>query len=307
MGVHLSASKLLPLVLSLVLAARGVSAGGAPVIDLAADLAPMRDKYDLPALAAAVIVEGRLHAIGVVGVRQHGSAVKAELNDPFHLGSCTKAMTGTLVGLLVQEGKLKWETTLAEYFPELKDKMHPDYRPVTLVHLLSHRAGVPPMTKGFAPLNTAQLVQIRLMTPSPAAQRQQMTEIVLSQPPINKPGEKQEYSNAGVSIAGAIVDRVLGEDYEAVLQRVLFAPLGITSAGFGAMGTSGQIDAPGPIASRGTRSFPLSRGRSVTIRHSSRRLDECTARWATGPSTSSACSRRCAGRRGSCRRPRSNS
>jgi len=259
MSTYLSISKLVSAVLSLVLAVPGLSAGGPQVIDLAPDLASVRAKYDFPALAAAVIVDGKLHAVGVIGVRKYGSEVKAEPNDPFHLGSCTKAMTGTLVGLLVQQGKLKWETPLAEYFPELKDKMHPDYRAVTLVHLMSHRAGVPSMTNGFAPLTAVQLLQIRLM-PSPAAQRKRMAELVLTQPPINKPGEKMEYSNAGVSLAGAIVDRVMGEEYEAVLRRLLFEPLGIKSAGFGAMGTNGQIDAPWQHRKQGDKITPIEPG-----------------------------------------------
>ncbi len=159
MGTHLSVARLVLVILSLVLAAPGFSAGGSQVVDLAPDLTSVREKYDFPALAAAVIVDGKLHAMGVVGVRKYGTDVKAEPNDPFHLGSCTKAMTGTLIGLLVQQGKLKWETPLAEYFPELKDKLHPDYQNVTLVHLLSHRAGVPTMTNGFAPLLPLQVLQ----------------------------------------------------------------------------------------------------------------------------------------------------
>jgi CubicO group peptidase (beta-lactamase class C family) len=243
MSVQSSVPWLRAVVLLFVTACPGVSASEPAVIDLTPDLTPVREKYSLPALAAAVIVDGRLHAAGVVGVRKQGSDVKAEPNDPFHLGSCTKAMTGSLIGLLVQQGKLKWDTPLAEYFPDLKDKMHPDYRDVTLVHLLSHRAGVPPMTAGFAPLSSQELNEILAM-PSPSAQRRRMTEIVLCLPPINKPGEKMEYSNAGVSIAGAIAERVCGEDYEVLLRRLLFEPLGMKSAGFGAMGTVGQVDAP---------------------------------------------------------------
>jgi CubicO group peptidase (beta-lactamase class C family) len=255
-GAWLSASKLLPIVLSLAVAAPGLPVGGAPVIDLAPDLMAIREKYDFPALAAAVIVDGKLEAVGVVGVRKRGSEVPVEPNDPFHLGSCTKAMTGTLIGLLVQQGKLKRETTLAEYFPELKDKMHPDYRSVTLVHLLSHRAGVPPMTNGFAPLDNQQLGVVRAMT-SPAAQRRRVAEIVLCQPPVNKPGEKKQYSNCGFTIAGAIVDRVLGEEYEVVLQRLLFEPLGMKSAGFGPMGTADRIDAPWPHVKQGDQIVPI--------------------------------------------------
>ena len=126
MGLRISGSRLLPVVLSFLLAAPGLAAHSPRVIDLAPDLAPIREKYDFPAMAAAVIVDGKLHAVGVAGVRRYASDVKAEPNDPFHLGSCTKAITGTLVGLLVQQGKLKWETPLVEYFPEWKDMMHPD-------------------------------------------------------------------------------------------------------------------------------------------------------------------------------------
>jgi CubicO group peptidase (beta-lactamase class C family) len=229
------------------------------VIDLTADLTAVRDEYAFPALAAAVIVDGKLHAVGVVGVRKHGSDVKVEPNDPFHLGSCTKAMTASLIGLLVQQGKLRWETTLAEYFPDLKDKMHPDYRSVTLVHLLSHRAGVPPMTNGFAPIEDKDLSKILAMK-SPSEQRRRMVEIVLCQPPINKPGDKQEYSNAGFTIAGVIAETVAGEDYEVLLRRLLFEPLGMTSAGFGAMGTSGHVDAPWQHRKQGDQLTPISPG-----------------------------------------------
>ncbi len=212
-------------------------------VDLAPQLAAVREEFNFPAVAAAVIVEGRLHALGVAGVRKHGSEVKVQPDDPFHLGSCTKAMTGSLIGLLVEQGKLAWDTPLVEYFPEWKDRMHPDYHAVTLAHLLSHRAGVPPMTAGFAPLSREQLLEVLAME-SPAAQRRRVAEIVLSLPPVNRPGEEELYSNAGFTLAGAVVETVMGEDYEDLLQRFLFEPLKIESAGFGAMGTAGRVDAP---------------------------------------------------------------
>jgi len=245
-------------VLFLVLAGAGVHAR-AEVVDLSPDLAPVREEFKLPAVAAAVIVEGRLHALGVTGVRKDGNDVKAEPNDPFHLGSCTKAMTASLIGLLVQQGKLKWETPLSEYFPELKDTMHPDYREVTLGHLLSHRAGAPPMTAGFAPANGLQLLQIRAMK-SPAAQRRRIAEIVLTQAPVNKPGSTEQYSNAGFTIAGVIAERVMGEDYEDLLRRLFFEPLGMHSAGFAAMGTPGRIDAPWQHRMNGDKIVPVEPG-----------------------------------------------
>lgn len=233
--------------------------GGSAVVDLGPDLAAVREEYGFPALAAAVTVDGKLHAAGVVGVRKYGSDIKVEPNDPFHLGSCTKAMTGSLIGLLVQQGKLKWETTLAEYFPDLKDKMHPDYRGVTLVHLLSHRAGMPPMTNGFAPVGDEELRQITALK-SPREQRMRVTEIVLCRPPIHKPPDRQEYSNAGFTIAGVIAETVTGEDYEVLLRRLLFEPLGMKSAGFGAMGAGEHIDAPWQHRKQGEQVIPVAPG-----------------------------------------------
>ncbi|MBP7051470.1 MAG: beta-lactamase family protein [Phycisphaerae bacterium] len=234
-------------------------ARGAEVIDLGPELAAVREENKFPALGAAVIVEGKLHALGVVGVRKDGSEVPAEPNDAFHLGSCTKAMTGSLIAMLVEQGKLKWDTPLIEYFPEMKDTMHPDYREVTLLHLLSHRAGVPSMTAGFAPVEGQQLDEVLAMQ-SPAAQRKRLVEIVLAQPPVNKPGEKHEYSNAGFTIAGVIAERVMGEDYESLLTRMLFEPLGMRTAGFGPMGTRGKTDALWAHRKEGDRIVPIEPG-----------------------------------------------
>ena len=70
-------------------------------------------------MAAAVLRGERMIAHGVAGVRKRGTAERITLNDRFHLGSCTKAMTVTLVAMLVEEGKLNWTTTLAKFLPPL--------------------------------------------------------------------------------------------------------------------------------------------------------------------------------------------
>ena len=256
--MHLSVLKCGLMVLGLV-AAWPVLPVGAEIVDLSSDLMAVREEHKLPAVAAAVIVEGQLRALGVTGVRKDGNDVKVEPNDPFHLGSCTKAMTGSLIGLLVQQGKLEWDTPIVEYLPDLKDTMHPDYRGVTLVHLLSHRAGTPPMTDGFAPVTAFQLLRVCAMM-SPAAQRKRVTEIVLTQTPANQPGETYEYSNAGFTIAGAIAETAMGEDYESLIRRLLFQPLGMHSARFGAMGTPGTIDAPWQHGKYGDNITPINPG-----------------------------------------------
>ena len=81
---------------------------------LADDLEKIRVQYGLPALAAAVVKNGAIVASGVVGVRVHGTSIPATIDDRFHLGSDTKAMTATLAGMLVEEGKLKWTSTIGD-------------------------------------------------------------------------------------------------------------------------------------------------------------------------------------------------
>jgi CubicO group peptidase (beta-lactamase class C family) len=69
-------------------------------------------------MAAAVLRGERIIAQGVAGVRKRGTADRITLDDRFHLGSAAKAMTATLVAMLVEEGKLNWTTPLGELFAD---------------------------------------------------------------------------------------------------------------------------------------------------------------------------------------------
>ena len=82
-------------------------------------------------------------AASVVGVRKYGTQIAAERNDPFHLGSITKVMSATLIGMLIDDGILRWDMTMDEMFPELSRMMQPGYRKVTVIELLSHTGGIP--------------------------------------------------------------------------------------------------------------------------------------------------------------------
>src|SRR5512143_1421626 len=76
-------------------------------------------------MGAAVLRGERIIAQGAAGVRKRGTAEQITLDDRFHLGSCTKPMTATLVAMLVDEGKLNWAATLGELFAETVKPMHP--------------------------------------------------------------------------------------------------------------------------------------------------------------------------------------
>src|SRR5690606_19855697 len=67
---------------------------------------------------------------------------------------------------------------------------------------------------------------------------------ILSAPPAYPPGGGFAYSNAGYSIAGAMLEKASGLAFAELIDRRLFTPLGMESAGFGAPATAGSIDQP---------------------------------------------------------------
>lgn len=204
-------------------------------------LQPIRQKYDLPALAGAIVTSKGLVAVGAVGVRKYGTATPVTLDDQFHLGSDTKAMTATLLATFVEEGKLSWTTTLEQAFPELASTMNPAYRKVTLEQMLAHRAGFTdaswPAGKTFSDVHS--------LPGTPREQRTAYVAMILSEPPVNEPGSTFVYSNRSYAVAGAMAEKVADISWEALMQTRIFDPLGMKTCGFGAMGTAGaSIDQP---------------------------------------------------------------
>ena len=201
-------------------------------------LESIREKHNFPALAAAVVVDGKVVATSAVGFRKNGAADKVTVDDKFHLGSVTKSMTATVAAMLVEQGKISWTTTIGEAFPELKNEIHPDYRDVTLEQLLSHRGGAP----GDAPGDLWR--QAWAANGAAAEQRLAFIKGILARPPEVKPGTKFIYSNQGYTIAGVMLEKATGKTWEDLLRSMLFAPLGMTTAGFGAPASIGKVDQP---------------------------------------------------------------
>ncbi|MBI5394879.1 MAG: beta-lactamase family protein [Verrucomicrobia bacterium] len=201
-------------------------------------LEPIRGEFQLPALAAVVVKDSRIVARGAVGLRKADSDATVTPDDKFHIGSCTKSMTATLTAMLVEDGKLTWQTKLADALPEVASSMHPDYRAVTLEQLLAHRAGVP-----HKPEPTAWAEAWR-MRGTPTQQRLEFIRAVLAKPPEAPPGTKYIYSNQGYTAVGAMIEKATGRAWEDLMREKLFTPLGMTSAGFGAPATVGKTDQP---------------------------------------------------------------
>jgi CubicO group peptidase (beta-lactamase class C family) len=191
-------------------------------------LAPIRDAHHLPGMIGAILIGESLASIGAVGIRKIGSTEPMQVLDQVHLGSCGKAMTATMIGMIVDDGLLTWSSRVADVFPESASRLHRDFQSVTLWHLLTHRAGLPHDANWWA-----------LPGVTTTDQRRAAMLSLLGAAPLSRPGTTYTYSNAGYAIAGLMAEQITGLSWEALMKERVFDPLEMSSAGFGSPGRSG--------------------------------------------------------------------
>ena len=203
---------------------------------------PIRQEHRVPALGVALVTSKGVVTSAVTGTRKAGTDVAATIDDRWHLGSDTKAMTAVVVATFVERGRLTWETTLGEIFGEQASGFPADFRAITVTHLLAHYAGLP------ANLAWRQIEKTGRPLPE---QRLEAVRLAAALKPTSAPGTRFEYSNLGYVLAGAIVERVGGRPWEELMREIIFKPLGMASRGFGGVGTPGRIDQPWPHTANG--------------------------------------------------------
>jgi CubicO group peptidase (beta-lactamase class C family) len=136
-------------------------------------------------------------------------------NEVFGFASCTKSVSGALIGLAIAEGAIESvDTTLPVFFPELAGT---DKENITVEHMLGHVSGI--HWREWAGGD-----YFRQLTRS-----DNWVEFVFSQPMEHEPGTVFNYTTGGSHILGAIIKEATGEDaYEFAVER-LFKPLGMRS------------------------------------------------------------------------------
>jgi CubicO group peptidase (beta-lactamase class C family) len=138
----------------------------------------------------------------------------ASLNDRFHIGSNTKAMTAFIIAKYVEKGKLNWNTKFFDLFPSWKSKSKPEYAKMTLQDLLSHRAGILPFQGEDDP-------QIPDFKGNNIQKRKQFAQFVLTFSPVKIDNEHPfVYSNAGYTLATLMVEKITGKSWEQLVDQV---------------------------------------------------------------------------------------
>lgn len=170
--------------------------------------------YNIPEISYAVIDDKSTLEIAALGRHSIDLADTATLNDRFHLGSNTKAMTAFIIAKYVEKGKLKWTTRFFDIFPEWKENSRPEYANITLQDLLSHRAGIQP----FQGENDPEIPAFRGTNQE---KREQFGRFVLTLEPVF-PDEQNPfiYSNAGYTLATLMLEKKTGKSWEQLVNKV---------------------------------------------------------------------------------------
>ncbi|MET7275847.1 serine hydrolase domain-containing protein [Streptomyces flaveolus] len=181
-------------------------------------LAAAVDACDAPDVVFAVSRHGRrtLHSGGTAAPPE---TPREDLR--YEIGSASKTFTGLLLARLVRGGTL----TGGEPAVACLDPGRSTGRaPVTLVHLLTHTAGLPALPRDFVP-RALPAWRTNPYARYPAAR---VTDAFLRHRPRHRPGTRWHYSNFGVAVLGHAVVAATGTPWQDLLTEHVLRPLGLS-------------------------------------------------------------------------------
>ena len=200
-----------------------------PVVET---LEPYVRNGELPGIVTVIATKDTVLQVDVLGYADLEKQKPMKSDTVFWIASQTKPVTAVAVMILVDEGKLSLTEPITTYLPELKDLkvlaektddrtvLVPLDKPITLAMLLSHTAGVEFLT----PFQSQHKIDSLPMS-------QYVTTAVMT-PLRTQPGTAYHYSNIGINLAGAAVERVAEMPFEEFLEKRLFEPLGMKETTF---------------------------------------------------------------------------
>lgn len=170
-------------------------------------------RQKVPGVAVAVVDHGtvlKAQGYGLANV-EHDVPVRPE--TIFQSGSLGKQFTAAAVMMLVEEGKLALDDSIAKYLPEAPET----FRPITVRHLLTHTSGIPDYTEGTIDLRRDYT-------------EDEMARLAFGLKLESPAGSRWNYSNTGYLLLGVLVHRASGRFYGDVLRDRVFQPLGMKTA-----------------------------------------------------------------------------
>ncbi|MHC4715458.1 MAG: serine hydrolase [Planctomycetota bacterium] len=192
--------------------------------------------WGVPGMAVAVVRGGRCVMVEGFGLRDVKRGLPVTPRTLFAIGSVTKAFTATALGILVDEGKLEWDTPVHKVLPgfRLRDRVATER--TTPRDLLCHRTGLPRHDNAWYGLTLS---------------RRQLFARLRHLPPSQDFRSCWQYQNMMFMVAGLVVEAVSGVTWEQFVRGRIFEPLGMTGANFSASDTQADEDHALPYRRKG--------------------------------------------------------
>ena len=143
--------------------------------------------------------------------------VPNRLDTSYNIGSIGKTFTAVAIMQLVEAGKLRLDDRLSQYLPDFP---FPEKHTITIQQLLNHSSGLGDYME-HADYKRA-MPDIRTIS--------DILPLVYAQKPLFAPGERFGYSNSGMVVLGAIIEKASGMSYPGYLQRHVFGPAGMNDS-----------------------------------------------------------------------------
>jgi CubicO group peptidase (beta-lactamase class C family) len=179
----------------------------------------MAAEYKIPGVAVGVWADGKEHYV-CHGVASIENPTPVDQDTLFLLGSVTKTYTATALMRLVAEGRVELDAPVRRYIPELKLADEQTAAEVTLMHLLNHTSG----------LDWDLLIETGEGDDALAVYVEKLAGLKIIAPL----GTRTSYSQAGYSILGRVIEKVVDMPYEKAIASLVFEPLGLSHSFFAA-------------------------------------------------------------------------
>jgi len=173
--------------------------------------------FNVPGIAVAVVKDDKVIHMKGYGVSSIATGKKMDENTLFAIASNSKAFTSAALGILVDEGKISWNTKVIDIIPEFR--LYDSYvtADFNIKDLLTHRSG---MGLGAGDL---------MMWPDSASfTRQDIIHNLRFLKQTSSFRTKYDYDNLLYIVAGVVVERVSGMSWEAFIEERIMQPLGMT-------------------------------------------------------------------------------
>ena len=205
------------LILALLLLVAPAAPQSAPS-DLDAWVQRTMTAFDVPGLSLAIVKDGRVVVAKGYGVRKLGAPEAVDARTLFGIASNTKVFTATALGILVDEGKIRWDAPVIDYVPWFQMSDPYVTREMTVRDLLVHRSGLG--------LGAGDL----LWWPASTYNRREIAQRLRYLPLATSFRSAYAYDNVLYTVAGEVLEAVSGMSWEDFVQSRILAKVGMSSS-----------------------------------------------------------------------------